>query len=125
MLYGNGSVPTDNPFGQSKGSMQTLFGYTSTGEFNGQDEDTIQGQEDFWNGVKKNIYKYKQKPKGLNYLIKKVGNDWFANQGFDSEGKKKIVRTLSTIKYELNRATEETRPGIESQLYNALSCMIM
>jgi hypothetical protein len=124
-LLGNGSIAPDNPLAQTKGTFEHLFGY-SGGEFNGKDVDTKQTQEDFWSALKRQIHTYKTTKRGLKYMVNRIGNNWFSNQGFDSSGKIKIVRTLKCVadlmEHPYDANGEKIKP---SEIKHILDYMIM
>jgi hypothetical protein len=96
-VFSNDAIAQDNALGQSKSSiLQVLFKY-SGGRYINSNVDEEQAQQEFWKAAKRQIEEYKQSPRGLAYLIKRIGNNWFESRGFDSTGKEKVVRTLKCV----------------------------
>jgi hypothetical protein len=102
----NGRLAAFNPLGKTKGVFDQFSRY-SGGKFSPNlNADEEQARQDFWGAVKEGIEGCKNKPGGLEFLIKKFSN-WFSDEGLDQTGREKIVKTIKTIQLLKQQKTDD------------------
>ena len=96
-VFANDSIAPDNPLGHSKSTIVKLLFRFSNGKYDNANVDEEQAQQEYRKAAKNQIVDYGKNKKGLTYLMKRIGLNWFENHGFDTTGRIKVMRALKCV----------------------------
>jgi hypothetical protein len=82
------------------------------GTFRGKDKDAIEDAKATRKCIKDEIKDYKVEGDNDAIYMMKLFANWFEDKGFSSEGKRFLIRSLKTVKSELDRKNYESAKQI-------------